>query len=91
MKLQAASHRVVKGVSDSRHLGEMRQVVLCDIDSAISHISYTWEPSYPYVTSMCGTDVGVMVIAPTCALHASGMMRSVLEKVLLLDFNAVLY
>jgi len=70
--IQAVRRSVVGEVCASgKHLGEMRQTVLCDRDRAMSHISdMLLERCVP-----SGITLYIVLLAPAGASHASGMMR----------------
>ena len=78
--VQAKRSAVIAMHARYEHLGEMRQTVLDDRCSRMSHISDMRERSRPSATTLRGFTACMVLIAPIGASYASGIMRPVIAS-----------
>ena len=78
--VQAKRSAVIAMHARYEHLGEMRQTMLVDRYSRMSHISDMLSLVRPYATTLRGFTACMVLIAPIGALYASGIMRHALAS-----------
>ena len=78
--IQAERSVVIATHTRYEHLGEMRQTMLVDRYSRMSHISDMRERSRPSATTLRGFTACMVLIAPIGASYASGIMRPVIAS-----------
>ena len=78
--IQAERSVVIAMHTRYEHLGEMRQTMLADRYSRMSHISDMLSHARPSATTLRGFTACMVLIAPIGALYASGIMRPVIAS-----------